>query len=277
MNQPLASILINNYNNGKFIGECVQSALDQSYPNVEVIVYDDESDDESISVLKEFEASCKIVYGKAPTRKHPRNQGNAVNTAFEQSKGAFIFLLDGDDKFTENKVEICIEQFQKHAVDFIQTPAIRINRKGERIGEERRPEAHTENLHKAILKKGLITHTYITSCLSFSRKSFSAIAPLIFPDQTFLRVDSYTSAAAIGGFPSMTIDQPLTLYRIHGANRSLFWKSPANTAKAIRAKTEVFNKFSDVKISPAKLSIAILLYLLCEYFKRAANKVRPKK
>ena len=52
--EPLVSILISNYNYGRYIGESIQSALDQTYPNIELIVCDDGSTDDSLSVIEEY-------------------------------------------------------------------------------------------------------------------------------------------------------------------------------------------------------------------------------
>jgi glycosyltransferase involved in cell wall biosynthesis len=52
--EPLVSILVSNYNYGRYIGESIQSALDQTYSNIELIICDDGSTDDSISVIEEY-------------------------------------------------------------------------------------------------------------------------------------------------------------------------------------------------------------------------------
>ena len=49
--KKLVSILVNNYNNEKYIKNCINSCLDQTYKNIEVIIYDDNSSDRSISII----------------------------------------------------------------------------------------------------------------------------------------------------------------------------------------------------------------------------------
>ena len=52
--QPLVSILVSNYNYGRFIGDSIQSALDQTYSNIELIVCDDGSTDDSVRIIEEY-------------------------------------------------------------------------------------------------------------------------------------------------------------------------------------------------------------------------------
>ena len=52
--KKLVSILVNNYNNEKYIKNCINSCLDQTYKNIEVIIYDDNSSDRSISIIDKF-------------------------------------------------------------------------------------------------------------------------------------------------------------------------------------------------------------------------------
>lgn len=119
----LASILINNYNNEKFIRDCIKSCLNQSYKNIEIIIYDDVSTDNSKNYIKYIKSHKikKIFNYKKLSRSGPLNQLKAIQQSFLKSKGEIIFLLDGDDVFLKNKVKYFVEVFKKEKeLEFIQ-------------------------------------------------------------------------------------------------------------------------------------------------------------
>ena len=106
-------ILITNYNKGKYIAKAHQSALKQIYKNCEIIVYDDNSTDDSLITLKKYK-NFKLVINKNKKKSSPQNQILAIINAFKKSKGKYIFLLDGDDYFKINKVSFIINKFNKN-------------------------------------------------------------------------------------------------------------------------------------------------------------------
>ena len=97
----LATILINNFNNQKFLKKCINSCLTQSYKNLEIIIYDDKSDDGSYKILKKIKDTRvkKIFNNKKKYNSSPLNQFEAIRKSFLKSRGEIIFLLDGDDFF----------------------------------------------------------------------------------------------------------------------------------------------------------------------------------
>ena len=96
---PLVSIIIPCYNAGKFVGEAIQSALGQTYPNKEVIVIDDGSTDRSLEVIKSFGEKIRWETGV--------NRGGSVarNHGIELAKGELIQFLDADDLLHSRKLE----------------------------------------------------------------------------------------------------------------------------------------------------------------------------
>ena len=89
--QPLVSILIPCYNAERWVGQAIESALAQTWPNKEVIVVDDGSTDGSLEVIKSFGDRIKWETG-------PNRGGNvARNRLLELSHGEWIQYLDADD------------------------------------------------------------------------------------------------------------------------------------------------------------------------------------
>jgi len=112
----LASILINNYNNKLFFKECIKSCLNQSYKNIEIIIYDDVSNDGAEKHLKNIKNKKikKIFNHRKVSKSGAINQLNAIQKSFLKSKGEIVFLLDGDDAFLKNKVKNFISIFEKN-------------------------------------------------------------------------------------------------------------------------------------------------------------------
>ena len=105
--EPLVSIVIPCFNQGRFLGEAIDSALTQAHPAVEVIVVNDGSTDETGTV--------------AGTRAHvrhieQRNQGAAVarNTGLAASHGEYVIFLDADDRLLPHAVTLGIEWLTAH-------------------------------------------------------------------------------------------------------------------------------------------------------------------
>lgn len=89
---PLVSIIINNFNYAPFLGRAIESALNQNYKNVEVIVVDDLSSDNSKAVIQSYGSDINAVF-------HSENQGQgaALNNGFVQSRGDIVIFVDADD------------------------------------------------------------------------------------------------------------------------------------------------------------------------------------
>ena len=96
---PRVSVLIPCHNNEAFVAEAIESALGQTYSNIEVIVVDDGSTDQSLQVIKSYRDQIKWHTGPN------RGACAARNTAFFQSQGEFIQFLDADDILLPEKIE----------------------------------------------------------------------------------------------------------------------------------------------------------------------------
>lgn len=97
--KPLVSILIPAHNSERWIAETLESAIDQTWPNKEIVVVDDGSRDETLSIARKFESKNVSVVSQD-------NKGAAAarNKAFELCQGDYIQWLDADDLLSANKV-----------------------------------------------------------------------------------------------------------------------------------------------------------------------------
>ncbi len=102
--KDLVSITIVTYNSGRFIRRCLESALGQKYPLLEVIVIDNASTDGTVDILEGFEGRCRIVYNDSNT-----GFAAAQNQAIALSGGAWILTLNPDVLLLPNFVEVLME------------------------------------------------------------------------------------------------------------------------------------------------------------------------
>ncbi|HNY26578.1 MAG TPA: glycosyltransferase family 2 protein [Candidatus Sumerlaeota bacterium] len=100
---PLVSIIIPAYNSAAFITRAIQSALDQDYPNKEIVVVNDGSTDNTQQVLDAFGSKIRVF--------NQSNAGAAAarNTGIEQSQGDFIAFLDSDDEWLPGRLSKCVQ------------------------------------------------------------------------------------------------------------------------------------------------------------------------
>lgn len=99
-NDPKVSIIITCYNYGQYLAQAIESALAQTYYNIEVIVVDDESTDDSVQVAESFGDKIKLI-----KQKHSGAPATGRNTGFENSDGDLILSLDADDWLEPNYLE----------------------------------------------------------------------------------------------------------------------------------------------------------------------------
>ena len=101
MEQPLVSVITITRNRGKLISRCIQSVLNQTYKNIEHIVVDGASDDNTDEVVVGFKDK-RLKYIKLSSN---WPIAKTINYGVEQSKGRFITFLDSDDEYLPTKIE----------------------------------------------------------------------------------------------------------------------------------------------------------------------------
>lgn len=106
INNPKVSILIPLYNSEKYISDTIDSCLDQTYANIEIIIVDDGSKDSSLDIVSKYEKKYRNI--KVDIQK---NSGASAtrNRAFELSTGEYIQYLDADDLLHPDKIRLQME------------------------------------------------------------------------------------------------------------------------------------------------------------------------
>lgn len=105
MNNPLVSILIPVYNTEKYVAEAIESALNQTYKNIEIIIVDDGSKDRSVDIIAKISKKHHNIKFYKRNRE-PKGANTCRNIALENAEGLYIVFLDADDLIAP----FCIEQ-----------------------------------------------------------------------------------------------------------------------------------------------------------------------
>ena len=260
MNQPLVSVIINNYNYGRYLGQAINSVLTQTYPNIEVIVVDDGSTDGSQEIIKSY--GDKII----SVLKANGGHASTFNAGFAVSKGDIICLLDSDDMFFSTKVAEIVRVFEAyegigwcfHALQYMQTdeletsdwqPLIEQNSDLACIEIDFRDEL------KAGKQPGFVPQT---SAISFSRSILQTILPMPEDQKTYVG-DTYISMIALSLSKGCLPNRCLSIYRLHGNNaytnpsidvqRATFAKVRIVTGYWLRTNSPDLSKYTDVFFS----------------------------
>lgn len=115
MTKPLVSVIIIFYNAERFISEAIESVLNQTFSNWELLLIDDGSDDKSSSIAKSYSQQHpeKIFYHEHQNHEN-RGMSASRNHGIKFSKGEFITFLDADDLYLPNKLEEQLKHFEKY-------------------------------------------------------------------------------------------------------------------------------------------------------------------
>ena len=127
----LVSVIMPSYNTANYIAASIQSVLDQTYQNWELLLVDDCSTDDTDAVVAPFLSDARIRY-----LKNERNSGAAIsrNRALHEANGRWIAFLDSDDLWYPTKLEAQLKFMQAHGYHFSYTSYEEINEAGTRTG-----------------------------------------------------------------------------------------------------------------------------------------------
>jgi teichuronic acid biosynthesis glycosyltransferase TuaG len=131
----LVSVIIPYFKKKKFIFKCINSILNQTYQNFEIIIVNDELSVESKLILKNIlikDSRIKIINNK-------KNLGPGLsrNVAIKKSKGKFLAFLDADDEWNRNKLKFQVNIMKKKKLFFSHTSYLIIDDKNRLIGKFR--------------------------------------------------------------------------------------------------------------------------------------------
>lgn len=226
-NQTLVSIIISNYNYERFLNKAIDSALNQTYENIEVIVVDDGSTDKSREIISSYGNRVISIY------KDNAGQPSSYNTGFASSRGEIICFLDSDDMFLPSKVAEIVKIYNSYEEVGWYFHSLKV------IDENDNPldiiitrdYSSCECDYRSFVEAGKIPPTVPpSSALCFKRSLLDKILPM--PTAKVVPAsDYYVKYMAVALSKGFILAEDLTLQRIHGNNMAT-WRTDTQHMKA---------------------------------------------
>jgi len=231
MSEPLVSVIIPTYNYNNYINEAIDSVLAQSYPKekIEIIVVDDGSTDDTYSVIK------NLIDNKVIQYYYQENKGkaNATYNAIQRCTGKYIFNLDADDYFLDNKITQYVEVFEKDdSIVHVGTAAKVLYQYNNVFVTEKLPK---DILGKPLYGNWLLQRFYSSNMFFGGGTTYAARASVLktikIPDAVDMYIDEFLILAILPLGKSFFLDEPLSVWRMHKDNFSVHASLKENQAK----------------------------------------------
>ena len=211
INNALVSIVINCYNGEKYLRKSIESVLDQSYQNFELIFWDNQSTDQSKNIIQSYQDK-RIKYFYSPNY---TTLYQARNLALKECKGDFVCFLDVDDYFLKNKIAKQLLYFNDQKVGVIYSNYYRyyedINKK-KLLTNKLLPSG---NLTQYILEESQISFMTVM----IRKKSLDSLKFNF--DKKYSIIGDYDLLYRLSfNWDFCYIEEPLAVYRIHKDNFS---------------------------------------------------------
>jgi glycosyltransferase involved in cell wall biosynthesis len=175
LTSPLVSIITPSFNKGPYIEETILSIRNQTYKNIEHIVFDAESTDETISILKKYDKNLKWI------SEPDKGQSDAINKGWRIAKGDIIAYLNADDTYLPDAVESAVMFFEKN------------------------PDVHM------LYGDGIITDEFgknkrTIHCGKITMKSLVFCQDMVFQPSVFLRKDVFDTIGEVDVYLHLAMD-----------------------------------------------------------------------
>lgn len=203
----MVSVCMITYNGEKYIREQISSILPQLKQDDEIIISDDSSIDNTISIIKSFNDNRIRLLENNQFHSPIFNMENALKNA----KGDYIFMADQDDVWNENRVDECLNKL--NAYDCVVCDATLIDQNGKML----EPSFFAIRNSKKGFFRNLYKNSYVGCCMAFNRKVLDKAIP--FPKGIPMH-DSWIGLVAEMYGNTLFLDSALISYRRHGENCS---------------------------------------------------------
>jgi len=228
---PLVSIVIPAYNRANLLKRAIESTINQTYKNLEIIIVDDGSSDNTEQIVQEYR-DLRIQYIR-----NSKNRGASVarNIGIKSSRGDFIALLDSDDEYLPKKIEKSLQVFKNSPKNLGVVSSNFWKREGEKknIGVSKR----TPFIYFGVFRKEV-----------FEKIGF-------FDEELEIYEDLDFCTRLVCKFPSYFINEPLAIYHFTEGSRSF----GSNIKRLIEIKKLILERYAvDLKESKHRLA-------LCEF------------
>lgn len=255
--QPLVSIVMNCYNGSAYLREAIDSVLNQSYQNWELVFWDNQSTDDSATIILSY-SDPRIRYQFAT--KHT-SLGLARNQAVAVARGEWVAFLDCDDFFLKNKIERQVQKIKEGVGIVYSRVEMKIESSG--AGTQMAKSAPDKKLYPAIcaLPNGRIFNLLLFECfiplpsVMILRSLYEKVGGI---DDTLEVAEDYDIFLKVAKISKVcAVDEALSVYRVHDSNMS-----HASTKKTFIESIAIVKKY----LPSIFAALAIMKWNL-QYFK----------
>jgi len=229
---PKITIITPSFNQGRFIKQTIESVLSQNYPNLEYLIFDSCSTDNTIEILKSFGKKIQWVSEK------DEGQTNAINKGLKQAKGDIVAFINSDDYYLPNTFYKIVEFFNKNPnKKWVTGDYLIVNSNGKKIQNYVR---FYKKLYWIIPKSiGLRITNYINQPSTFWRKKLTD--ELGFLDESLnYSMDYEYWLRFINKYPLSIINECFSAFRIHNES-----KSGIDYVKQLEEEFIILNKYKN--------------------------------
>lgn len=228
---PLVSVVIATYNMAKYLGEAVESVLSQTYTNVEIIIVDDGSTDDTSALVTRWANDRRVRC----IRQRNLGQSRAKNQGISLAAGEYVAFLDADDRWTPRKLEQQIVLFNEHPdVAVVYSDKQLIDEYGDKLkgGEAKCPQGR--------ITSDLLVDNYVNFGSAVVRREvleefggFDETLPMSIDYDLWLRISTV--------YEFRCVEEPLLEYRIWSGQMSHKTLERSDCVLAILDKLELQN------------------------------------
>lgn len=230
---PLVSIVIPCYNHEEFVQESIQSVIDQTYTNIELIIIDDGSKDSSVQKIEQMVAACKQRFSRFEFRHRPNKGLSAtLNEALEWCEGKYFSPLASDDVLLNDKTRLQVEFLESNSQAVALSAGVElIDEVGESLSEKVKPSVKYD--HKSLMMHKFYLPAASQMIRTKAVKEVEGYNPSIKLEDWYM----WIKLSRLGEI--YYIGQVMALYRQHDNNFS------KNKSEMWQGRVDVLNCFKD--------------------------------
>jgi glycosyltransferase involved in cell wall biosynthesis len=208
---PLISIIMPAHNASKFLCEAIDSVLGQTYKNIELIICNDASTDDTQQIIDKYQLDSRVKYIS-----NVENEGisSSINKCIGLSNGKFIARMDADDIMAPNRLSLQVKYLLEHDDIYMLGGAIElINKNGDILKKRKYPLDHEK-----IVKTFFYYSPFCNPCLIFRKEVFQEVG--LYNSNLDGAEDLDLIARIIVKFKTANLNEILLKFRIHGSSIS---------------------------------------------------------
>lgn len=273
--EPLVTVIIPAYNHEKYIEECLESVINQTYPNLEIIVINDGSKDNTDSIIRRFVAlkSRNITY----LSKENEGLCKTLNIGLEMTHGKYVSFIASDDAWLPSRIEegvLFLESNRNIGMVFSDAFFTNFNEKSALKYSEYKPKIKKlfkNSIQNSNIYEAMLVENIVLALTVLIRKECIDNVGIFDESLEFEDYDMWLRVTS--KYPIAYIDKPLAFYRIHDSNISNSSKIMLKGAlQSIRKQYRT----GPVVMKKSKLALLIVKFVLTAIKNRAVKHTKIK-